>query len=82
MESMGVASGCGCKELYRFPQITYPYSSCICSFLQQNPYFLFIKKSFSFLFRYFFVIQFYELKINFAQYNTHTGDFACPTAAI
>ena len=22
--------------------ITYPYSSCICSFLQQNPYFLFI----------------------------------------
>ena len=25
MESMGVASGCGCKELYRFPHITYPY---------------------------------------------------------
>ena len=22
--------------------ITYPYSSCICSFLQQHPYFLFI----------------------------------------
>ena len=44
VESMGVASGCGCKELYRFPHITYPYSSCICSFLQQNPYFLFIKK--------------------------------------
>ena len=33
MESMGVASGCGCKEvLYRFPHITYPYSSCV-SFL-------------------------------------------------
>ena len=26
---MGVASGCGCKEVYRFPHITYPYSSCI-----------------------------------------------------
>ena len=25
---MGVASGCGCKEVYRFPHITYPYSSC------------------------------------------------------
>ena len=48
---MGVASGCGeqeaggiygcgCKEVYRFPHITYPYSSCICSFLQQHPYFL------------------------------------------
>ena len=24
VESMGVASGCGCKEVYRFPHITYP----------------------------------------------------------
>ena len=40
--SMGVASGCGCKEAYTFPYITYPYSSCIYSFLQQHPYFLFI----------------------------------------
>ena len=46
LESMGVASGCGCKEVYRFPHITYPYSSCICSFLQQHPYFLFIFKMF------------------------------------
>ena len=45
MESMGVASGCGCKEVYRFPHTTYPYSSCICSFFQQHPYFLFIKKN-------------------------------------
>ena len=44
MESMGGASGCGCKEVYRFPHITYPYSSRICTFLQQHPYFLFIKK--------------------------------------
>ena len=44
MESMGVASGCDCKEVYRFPHITYPYSSCI-HFLQQHPYFLFIKKN-------------------------------------
>ena len=39
---LGVATGCGCKEVYRFPHTTYPYSSCICSFLQQQPYFLFI----------------------------------------
>ena len=25
VESMGVASECGCKEVYRFPHITYPY---------------------------------------------------------
>ena len=42
VESMGVASGCGCKEVYRFPHITYPYYSCIGSFLQQHPYFLLI----------------------------------------
>ena len=29
---MGVATGCGSKEVYRFPHTTYPYSSCICSF--------------------------------------------------
>ena len=29
---MGVATGCGCKEVYRFPHTTYPYSSCTCSF--------------------------------------------------
>ena len=45
---MGGIYGCGCKEVYRFRHITYPYSSCICSFLQQLPYFLFIKKMFSF----------------------------------
>ena len=38
VEYMGVASGCGCKKVYRFPHTTYPYSSCICYFLQQHPY--------------------------------------------
>ena len=33
-----MSSGCGCKEVYTFPQTTYPYSSCICSFWQQHPY--------------------------------------------
>ena len=41
---MGVDAGCSCKEVYRCPHMTYPYSSCICSFLQQHPYFLFIFK--------------------------------------
>ena len=30
-QEVGVATGCGCKEVYRFPHTTYPYSSCICS---------------------------------------------------
>ena len=36
LETIGVVSGC-------FPHITYiyPYSTCICSFLQQHPYFFF-----------------------------------------
>ena len=32
VESMGVVSRCGCKEVYRFPHITYSYSSCIYLF--------------------------------------------------
>ena len=60
-QEVGVASGCGCKEVYRFPHTTYPYSSCICSFLQQHPYFLFfLFLCFSFLFQYFFLITFYR----------------------
>ena len=47
---MGVATGYGCKEVYRFPQTTYPYSSCICSFLQEHPYF------FVHFFKMFFVL--------------------------
>ena len=45
---LGVATGCGFKEIYRFPHTTYPYSSCICTFLQQHPYFsvLFFKMFF------------------------------------
>ena len=49
VECMDVASGSGCKEVYGFPHITYPYSSCFCSFLKQNSYFLFI-------FNYFFIL--------------------------
>ena len=49
-----MSSGCGCKEVYRFPHITYPYSSCICSFLQQHGSFFYL--CFSFLFQYIFVI--------------------------
>ena len=44
--------GNDCTEVYRFPHTTYPYSSCIFSFLQQHPYFLFIFKCFSFLYYY------------------------------
>ena len=60
MESMDVASGCGCKEVYRFP---YPYSSCICSFLQQ-PYFLFF-------FLMFFVFVIIILEIHVTPITTH-----------
>ena len=44
-----MATGCGCMEVYRFPHTAYPYSSCICSFLQQHPYFLFIFKMYMYI---------------------------------
>ena len=66
LESMGVANGCGCKEVYRFPHINYPYiytplvSVLFCSSI---PTFCSFFKCFSFLFQYFFVIKFYVLKM-------------------
>ena len=49
---MGVATGCGFKEIYRFPHTTYPYSSCICTFWQQHPYFFVHLKKFFFVYIY------------------------------
>ena len=43
VESMGVASGCGCKEVYGFPHITYYLRETAVKYIfQQHPYFLFI----------------------------------------
>ena len=39
---VGVATGCGCKEVYRFPHTTYPYSSSICSFFAAAASLLFV----------------------------------------
>ena len=49
-QEVGVASGSGwnlwvwllgvvLRRYNRFPHTTYPYSPCICPFLQQHPYF-------------------------------------------
>ena len=76
---MCVATGCGCKEVYRFPHSTYPYSSCICSFYSSIPTFCSFKKNcFSFLFQYFFVITFYVLNNFPRSINT----YGRPTASI
>ena len=55
-------SGCGCKEVYRFPHITYPYSSCI---------YVPFKNIFFFLVPVLFVIKFYVLNTFSHSINTH-----------
>ena len=62
---MGVATGCGFKEIYRFPHTTYPYSSCICTFLQQHPYFFV-----HFVYIYIFYLDFCE--------KNHVENVLCP----
>ena len=42
------------------PHITYPYSSCICSFLQQHPYFLFI--FLNYIYYYYYVVVVFKCK--------------------
>ena len=79
-----MSSGCGCKEVYSFPHITYPYSSCIylLFFAATSLHFVLFFFSFSFLFQYFFVIKMYVLKFVSRSINTHTGNYGRPTAAI
>ena len=51
-QEVGVASGSGWNlwvwllgvVVRRYIDFLIPYSSCICSFLQQHPYFLFIRR--------------------------------------
>ena len=65
-----MSSGCGCKEEYRFPHITYPYSSFLqlytfCSFFVLVP------------------IHFWSLfkKIS-GSLNKHKGDYGHSTEAV
>ena len=69
---MSVATGCGCKEVYRFPHTTYPLLLLyLFFFTAASLLFVHLKKCFSFLFQYFFVFTFYVLNNFFAQYK-HT----------
>ena len=56
---MDVATGCGCKEVYRFP-LTTPLVSVL--FAAASLLFVHFVKCFSFSFQYFFVITFYVLQ--------------------
>ena len=57
---MGVATGCGCKEVYRFLILLIP-TPLVSVLFYSIPTFCSFFKCFSFLFQYFFVITFYVL---------------------
>ena len=61
---MGVATGCGCKEVYRFLHTTYHYSSCICSFFAAASILLLILKCFSFLYIHVYIFQAVSCAVN------------------
>ena len=56
-QKVGVASGCGCKEVYRFHHTTYLHLLYLFSFATASLLFVHLKKCFLFLFQYFFVIK-------------------------
>ena len=70
---MGVATGCGCKEVYRFPHIYYLSLLLLYLFFFAAASLLFVHflNCFSFLFQYFFVITLYVLNNFYTQYK-HT----------
>ena len=78
VESMGVASGCSCKEVYRFPHILSLLLLYLL-FCSRIPTFCSFFLMFSFLFQYFFVIY---VIIFSRSINTHTGDYRRPTEAL
>ena len=81
MKSIGVATGCGCKEVYRFPYLSV-FLLYLFFFAAASLLFVNLKKCFSFLFKYFFVITLYVLNNFSRSINTHTGNYGHPTAAI
>ena len=68
---MGVATGCGCKEVYRFPHTTYPSTPLVLVLFTAASLLFFIKKKFFVLVLVLFVIKFYVLNNFSAQYK-HT----------
>ena len=78
VESTGVASGCGCKEVYRFPHPTPLVSVLFAAASLLFVHFLNVFRSCSGT----FVIKFYVLNIFSRSINTHTGDYGRPTVAI
>ena len=81
---MGVATGCGCKEVYNidFLILIIPTPLVIVLFYSSILTFCSFLKCFSFLFQYSFVIKFYVLNIFSRSINTHMGNYGRPTAAI
>ena len=62
--------GCGCKEVYIYFLILLILTSLVSVlFCSSIPTFCSFKKSFSFLFQYFFVIKFYVLNTFWTQYK-------------
>ena len=75
-----VSSGCGCKEVYRFSHITYPYSSCICSFFAAVSLLLFILLN---VFRSCSSTFFKFIQKKFSHnINKHKGEYGRPMEAI
>ena len=68
---MGVATGCGCKEVINFLILLIPTPLVSVLFAAASILFVHFVKCFSFLFQYFFVITFYVLNFFFTQYK-HT----------
>ena len=74
-----MSSRCGCKEVYRSPHITYPYSFVSALFCSSISTFCSFKNNFFVL----VPVLFCNLFNNFSRsINKHKGDYGRPTEAI
>ena len=76
---MGVATGCGCKEVYRFPHTLIPTPLISGFFCSNIPTFCSFLKTFFVLVSVLFVIKFNVLNNFLAQYkHTYRDDTGVP----
>ena len=75
-----MSSDCGCKEVYRFPHITYPYTPLVSAhFCSSIPTFCSLKKMFFVL----VTVHFCNLFLKFSRsINKHADNYGRPMEAV
>ena len=77
-QEAGMASGCGCKEIYRFPHYLSLLLLFLFFFAAASLIFFHFSKCFLFLIQCYLVIKCYVLNNVLHNISTHNGEYGVP----